>query len=308
MQKLTNMRNVSGQKVGSQAARNVIASEVKLMRRLNRTADKIGSIVCKRIATPKRANDSKHFIGAEVTPSGKRVAVSKLAVNPIAGMMKTSPKANGHFPSRYVTRRDIELSFHDREEIKSTVRAILSLAMQPDSFYECGGVRHDLEQWQEGEAIPHSLWKVIFRASRDTLGMHKVMSREMLWDFNGAQELEVTLEYAGDVLEETASEQAEESRVLALGAYFRQCIGAAYEADKSRKRNVLKRSMLAVCDVAESLALGKATGHGMASPEATRRVRDRFKAYVAKGAELIRLQPESLALELTESIAARMIE
>lgn len=301
-------------KLGSASVRAAVVRDLRMTRRLDRTAGKIGNVLCKRIATPKRSNDIAHFVGATVTPKGKRVAVSKLAANPIAGMMKTSPRANGNFPSRFVTRKDIELSFHDRQEIRSVTRTILALAMEPDAFYvlvEGDKVtRLELPHWREA-SIPKSLWKVLFKAARAALGMHKVMSRELSLDYFGECGVQLDIEITADSLEETVTEQARASRVLALGSHFRECIEATYKAEKSRKAHKAGskyRAMLALCELAEMASLGQSTGHGAKSSQCIRNLKADFAAYVAKGEELLRMEPASVALELSEAWAMHAIE
>lgn len=311
MQKLTNMRNAANEKIGSPEVRAAVCKDVRLMRRLDSAAGKIGHLICRRIATPKRSNDVAHFIGATVTAKGKRVSVSKLVANPIAGMMKTSPRAGGNFPSRYVTRKDIELSYHDKEEIVSVTRTILAMAMEPDAFYLLiegdKETRIDLPHWREGK-IPVTLWRVLFKATRAAVGMHKIMSRELSLDYFADNGVELDIELAADALEESASEQARRARVLELGGHFRACIEAAYAADGSRKRKAAYKAMLAFCDVAESAALGESVAGAVEGRQQAHDWRNRFLAYVAKGEELLRFQPEVLKDELETAWAMHAIE
>lgn len=316
MQQLTNMRNYRGEKIGSQAIRDGIARDIRLIRRLDATAEKIGNLVAKRIATPKRSNDVQHLAtGASVLSvnDGKRIAklpaLAKVTPNATAGMMKTSPRANGNFPSRFVNRKDIELSYSDREEIKSVVRAVLALSIEPDGIFWSNGARYELPHWRDGEKVPDGIWRVIFRAVRDTLGMHKIMSREVSYNTpEMEQTLSVVVDLASDALEDTASEQARRARIIGTGEHFRKCMRAAFEADKSRKRKARFNGLMAFCDVAEALALGATGGHGMKSLEGACDWRKRFLAYVAEGESLLKLEPATIKAELEIAFAERAIE
>lgn len=308
MQTLTNMRNIRGKKIGSQATRDGIASDYKMMRRLDRVAGKIGNVVCKRIATPKRLNEESHLAtGNEKTKKGNRVSLSKVTPNPIAGMQKIAPLSRGG-SARFVSRRDIELSFHDREEIKGTVRTILAISMEPDGIFWSNGTRYELPHWRKGEQVPFAIWKIIFRATRDTLGMQKIMSREVSYDAEMEQALGVIIELASDELEDTAKEQARQARVKAMGEHFRKCMRAAYETDNSRKRKARFSGMMAFCDIVEAMALGASVGHGMTSLENACDWRKRFAAYVAEGEQALRMAPSTLKEEIETAWAMHAIE
>lgn len=307
--KLTNMRTVSGVKVGSQKVRNEIAQDVKLSRRLLITSEKIGNVICQRIATPRAHVKETHLIaGNERTKSGKRVALSKVVPNPLAGMMKTSPRAHGNFPSRLVTRRDIVLSHHDREDIKSTVRTVLAISLEPDGYIFLDGERMDVPQWRKGEKLPKAVWRVLFKACRDTLGMHKVMSREESYNAPGMEPLlNSVVDLASDSLEASLAEDARLARIAKLGEHFRECIRATFYTDKSRKRLAAFKGMMAFCYLAEGCAMGKA-GHGLDNVEQTRIASKRFLAYVAKGEELLNMNPQRIKAELETAFTERAIE
>lgn len=300
--------------MGSQEVRNRIAAEVKLMRRVNRTADKIGNLVCKRIATPKRSNDVAHFESGQCVLSiddGKRMTKlpdsAKVAPNPTAGMMKTAPRANGNFQSRYVTRRDIELSVSDREEIRSVVRSILALSLEPDNYIVIQGDRVEVPHWRRGDKLAKGTWRVIFRAAREALGMHKIMSREVSYDFQGGAGLDVAIDLACDDLEETVEEQARDLGIRQKAEYFRQCARASFEADNSRKRVAGFKGMMAFIDLVEGNCLGL-SGHSLSSIENAHDWRKRFEAYIARGEQAMRLQPDSVKVELETAFAERAIE
>ena len=305
-------------KLGSPEVRAKLARDLRITRLLDRTSGKLGNVIANRIATPKRMNETAHFEGATTTKTGKCVSLSKLTINPIAGMMKTAPRAGGNFPSRFVSRKDIVLSYHDRQEVISVVRSILAIALHTG-------------EWTGGKIDKSSpLFKAFYRQSRDTLGMHKIQSKLVEYDrpafsygydavakeydlygtFGDMPTLDV--EIASDALEETAEEQAAQARVVEQGKRFRACIEAKYQADRTAKVHkayTAYKRMLAICDTGEGLALGHAsTDHGVDNKRSLNNMIARFHAYVAKGEELLRLSPQSVADELTETFAMRAIE
>ncbi len=300
-------------KLGSPEVRAKLARDLRITRLLDRTAGKLGNVIANRIATPKRMNEVPHFevnVPTRIRPCNRKIMVAKIVPNPIAGMMKTSPRAGGNFPSRFVSRKDIVLSFHDRQEVISVVRTILAIALVKGEWHG--------ERIEKGSPM----FKAFYQGARDTLGMHKIQSKLVEYDApltfpsddgcaTFGDRLSIDAELLSDSLGESLEEQAAQSEVETMATHYRACVVAMYAHEKARKAHKAYskyRTMIATCDLAEQIALGQSTGHLGASKQRVRNIVADFRAYVAKGAELLRMEPANIATELTEAWNMHAIE